>query len=297
MEGKKLTPKKGDNDLYGYVDENEKWVIEPKFDDAWRFIGEFALVELEGKYGFIKTDGTYLAEPKFDDAEFFAWGFAKVELEGKYGFIKTDGTYLVEPKFEEASEFNYNDVAIVKYEGKYGVIDERGNWIIPPKYDEAKVMKDVFDECLNDEGLFPFEDKIGYVELEGKKGYLKADGTYHWAPMSPKKDDKSELWGIVDKDGNWFVKPMYEDIKQWHDFMIIRVGEELRGDDVDITGIMDSNGIWILNPYWNVDDSESGEDYLEVWSDGEVNYFFPNGEIINRDDYYDNEEEYDEDED
>ena len=63
MAEKKLEPKEADNGKYGYVDEKGNWVIEPKFDDAWRFKEGFAKVELDGKYGFIKTDGTYLVEP------------------------------------------------------------------------------------------------------------------------------------------------------------------------------------------------------------------------------------------
>ena len=60
MEEKKLTPKKGDNDLYGFVDEKGNWVIEPKFDEVWDFETGYAPVKINSKFGFIKTDGKYL---------------------------------------------------------------------------------------------------------------------------------------------------------------------------------------------------------------------------------------------
>lgn len=101
MEEKELQYEKADNGKYGYVDGKGNWVIEPKFDDAWRFIGEFAKVELDGKYGFIKTDGTYLVEPQLDEAGAFNEGIAKVKLDGKWGIVKADGTYLAEPIYNE----------------------------------------------------------------------------------------------------------------------------------------------------------------------------------------------------
>ncbi|EMU6300714.1 WG repeat-containing protein, partial [Campylobacter coli] len=44
-----------------------KFVIEPKFDDAWNFNEGLAGVELNGKWGFIDKSGKIVIEPKFDD--------------------------------------------------------------------------------------------------------------------------------------------------------------------------------------------------------------------------------------
>ena len=40
----KLEPKKGDNDLWGFVDEEGKWVIKPRFYDAGPFEYGIAVV-------------------------------------------------------------------------------------------------------------------------------------------------------------------------------------------------------------------------------------------------------------
>ena len=68
----------------------------------------------DGKFGFVDTDGNWAIEPKFDDAEKFINGLAKVKVDGKYGFIKPDGSYLYEPQFLDA--FMWGELGIVKFE-------------------------------------------------------------------------------------------------------------------------------------------------------------------------------------
>ena len=76
----KLEPKKGDNNLWGFVDEEGKWVIKPKFRDAEDFSEGFAAVKLDGKWGYIKSDGKWLVKPRFyRDAGPFEYGIAAVE--------------------------------------------------------------------------------------------------------------------------------------------------------------------------------------------------------------------------
>ncbi|EGQ2639350.1 WG repeat-containing protein, partial [Campylobacter coli] len=55
------------NRRWGFIDRSGKFVIEPKFDDAWNFNEGLAGVELNGKWGFIDKSGKIVIEPKFDD--------------------------------------------------------------------------------------------------------------------------------------------------------------------------------------------------------------------------------------
>ena len=103
----KLKPKEGDNNLWGYVDEEGKWVIKPKFREAHYFIEGFASVTLDYlSYGFIKPDGSWLVKPKFEEVYCFSEGFAKVQLNGKWGYIKSDGKWLVKPRFTMPARLN-----------------------------------------------------------------------------------------------------------------------------------------------------------------------------------------------
>ena len=115
-----LKCKQGENGLYGFVDENDNWVIEPKFDNAWDFSKE---------------------------------GIALVMMNYNFGYIKTNGEFLLEPVHSDASKF-FNGLAIVREEdyGKYGVINEEGEWVIAPQLAQIEVypIGEVDDDEIHD---------------------------------------------------------------------------------------------------------------------------------------------------
>lgn len=59
---KEIILKESDRCLYGYVDETDTWIIEPKFKLAEDFEDGLAKVKLDGKWGSLKADGTYLIQ-------------------------------------------------------------------------------------------------------------------------------------------------------------------------------------------------------------------------------------------
>lgn len=132
----KLEPKKGDNNLWGYVDEEGKWVIKPKFSDAEDFSEGFAAVLLDGKWGYIKSDGKWLVKPRFYDAGSFKYGIAVVEDDDFYVIDKT-GKIALAPG---------EKLSLVKgTNGKYGLgviyddseTESRIRWVIKPQFDEG----------------------------------------------------------------------------------------------------------------------------------------------------------------
>ena len=109
MSEKKLIRKKGDNDLFGFVDDKGNWAIEPKFEEAWEFSDEdsesrgkfsepFAWVKKNGKWQLIDENGIWALGPgeKLDlFKEGDKWGM-KVLGSGKIIFI---------PQYIEAFEW------------------------------------------------------------------------------------------------------------------------------------------------------------------------------------------------
>lgn len=47
------------NGKWGYLDERQNWVIQPKFEDARDFKGGRASVKMGGKWGFIDRRGNW----------------------------------------------------------------------------------------------------------------------------------------------------------------------------------------------------------------------------------------------
>lgn len=55
-----LAPVQTQSGKWGFVNERQEWVIQPRFDDAKEFQGEKAAVRQNGKWGFINKRGEWL---------------------------------------------------------------------------------------------------------------------------------------------------------------------------------------------------------------------------------------------
>lgn len=55
-----LAPVQSTNGRWGYVDEQQRWVIQPRFEDAQEFKGGRAAARQNGKWGFINKRGEWL---------------------------------------------------------------------------------------------------------------------------------------------------------------------------------------------------------------------------------------------
>lgn len=55
-----LAPVQSPNGRWGYVDEKQHWIIQPRFEDAQEFKGGRAAARQNGKWGFINKRGEWL---------------------------------------------------------------------------------------------------------------------------------------------------------------------------------------------------------------------------------------------
>ena len=85
--------------------------------------------------GFMNADQKVIVEPQFEEVGNFTEGLAVVRQNGKYGFIDRTGKFVIQPQFDAVSSF-YNSVAIVhskKVSSKdysfRGYINKKGNFI------------------------------------------------------------------------------------------------------------------------------------------------------------------------
>jgi hypothetical protein len=70
---------------WGYIDKTGKIVINPQFDNAWRFNDGLAKVRFGEKYGFIDKKGKIVINPQFDGIwGEFSEGLIEVRLVNEY---------------------------------------------------------------------------------------------------------------------------------------------------------------------------------------------------------------------
>lgn len=108
----------------------------PRGYEVWYSDG-LAVVRIGQKWGYIDQEFKIVIEPKFEDARSFSEGFGLVVMGyHRYRYLRKDGRYLVESEFEGAYPFKHG-LGSVKKAGKFGLIDPEGHWVLEPKYDGA----------------------------------------------------------------------------------------------------------------------------------------------------------------
>lgn len=75
--GKYAAAKQGG--LWGYIDMNGAWVIEPQYEDAQSFGEDLGAVCIDGKWGFINEKGRVIIEPQYDGAKHLREGVVPVK--------------------------------------------------------------------------------------------------------------------------------------------------------------------------------------------------------------------------
>ena len=143
IKGKKLleqvTPLKHKKGLWGYANDEGKYVIKPVFTEACPFEGNLARVNVDGKWGTISSNGLFIVEPIYESiAEYSADSLAVVNLFSKYGLINAKGQHIQTNCYEEIQYADYGYRGIQN--GKYNTLDSKGAEILPPQFDDMVML-------------------------------------------------------------------------------------------------------------------------------------------------------------
>ncbi|MFA7335295.1 MAG: WG repeat-containing protein [Candidatus Obscuribacterales bacterium] len=198
--------------LWGYIDRTGKFVIPPRFDEAYDFVSGAASAKLKNKDVVIDRNGKVI----------------KKSLSGNYccddviipfhkDIYDESGKKVIAPgaKGVEVHRFNQGLAAFHlpvelgvhfyeqffhgetwgKAEGTYGYINEQGRIVVPPRYTSAANFKDgiaIVEEALTS----------GYLNLSGKL----IDGKMHHATLEPFNDgvgvfQEGGTYKFIDKNG------------------------------------------------------------------------------------------------
>lgn len=93
----------------------------------------FYCIEKGGLYGYIRQDGRAFVEPKYENASDFSEGVAAVSQDKKWGYIDSSFKSVIARRFSSAADF-HNGLAVVSESGKYGIIDRTGAFRLRPIY-------------------------------------------------------------------------------------------------------------------------------------------------------------------
>ena len=93
-----------------------------------------------GKWGYFdiakKNGVTEVIEPRFDEALDFSGNFAPVARRSLWGLVNADGIATCESRFHSMKSVGEGYFAALSDQSKWGVVDQGGSWILDPHYDE-----------------------------------------------------------------------------------------------------------------------------------------------------------------
>lgn len=125
-----------------------------------------------------------------------------------WGYADTNGKIVITPQYKEAGNFFDSPFAIIKENSTYGIIYRTGKILIEPKYDYLEYIG---------EGIFFCRDHAynGFlVDSIGKQ--MNPDTiTFAWPfrkglCIMGKRNGRN---GIIDKNGNYLIKPIFQEIE------------------------------------------------------------------------------------
>lgn len=262
------------NKKWGFIDENGKILIEPKFESVYNFYDGLGYVSIKDenidktKAYKRPTYSYYDGEDHNDDSAYYKWGV-----------IDKKGNWIIKPDFNFIYEFS-EDLAYVNKEGKFGYINKKGEWVITPQFEQKSSLDEICPTYFENGFAEVFKDKK--LNLIDKMGniYLKYDYpfnmnfSFHFNPPSIseeelKKVDFSDLskltfstvgfvnkdrlvvnysqwYGLIDRNFKFILEPKYSFI--YPDFYNKNYLNVRLNDKV---GIADYNGNFILKPIYN----------------------------------------------
>lgn len=255
---------------YGYINNNGQILIEPRFENAYKFAEGLAAVKILNKWGFIDTAGEMVIDPKFDDVWEFSEGLVRVKIGSYWGYSDYKGKLIIEPNYKETWRFSQG-LTSVKIGTRWGYINSTGNLVIKPNFDgtwwftqnlsRVRVGQKWGYIDLKGELAIPlvfdyaweFSEGLACVKVGDHYGYInsKAEivippqyeaGTSFFEGLAAVKI--GQKWGYIDNQGKIFIQPEYSNTRKFSEGLAaVCLGNKW--------GYIDTTGDLVINPQFD----------------------------------------------
>ena len=150
---------------WGIMKTNKTIIFEAIFQDIGTFENGLAYVVKDDLYGLIDLDGKYTIEPKYAQIWYAQAGnWALVTADGKHGFINSDGEVILPIEYDQVFRFQENRAAVMKNE-TWAYINENGKRITAFDYLLAWSYHEDLARAISNQGDAVFINKIGQVQI------------------------------------------------------------------------------------------------------------------------------------
>ena len=205
----------------GVIDQSGAWVVQPLFRSisaADGKIGGFLLGQKEAGDGLSFYDhfGNLVLGP-YSLAFPFADGRARVKSKFGEWIIDSSGNFVVkQPVALDGIGFSDGLIAI-RHDGKLGYMGVDGNIVLEPQYNQGGAFAEGI-AAIELDGRWMFIDKSGRVVAQLPSEVVFAESMSDGLSLvTAKTGPSTRKFGYVGKNGQWAVKPMWDDANPFHD--------------------------------------------------------------------------------
>lgn len=267
-----------DKETWGYIDRTGKWAIEPQYLYAACFINGFAIVQ-------DKDEDFHFITPKGKDAfgkldcktvtPFFE-GYASLYSGDGWGIINTKGEWALASAKDTTSPYKYS-APLIFNEGKcfddFKYIDTSGNTIFEFSEKDRGYTNRLNDGYKDTRPIFKsfHQDRVFYGHrMYDAQGKVLTDFTFNdfkqviiatyqdelifHEDLCAAKDPITHVWGYIDKDGTWVIKPQFEVAYSFSQGLAMVLDPAS-----DNYGFIDKNGDWKIPPRFRQPDDYAGD--------------------------------------
>ncbi len=237
-ERKDLVPFDNQKGLWGYIDyTSHKEVIPPKYDLAYPFINNYAIVGFEEnqqfRFGVIDTLDNYILKPEYKFI-YIENGYIHAKKDNQACLFNTDMKEIIPCIYEDIHSTNSRYFFIQK-NGKWGCYDiQEQREIIPFDYDKFSIYNNIA-RISNDSSSITLDQLIGLkvlnhdnirvidhedkrISVIDKSGKIIFSERYGWAGSPSYKEglmafikrDGNGKWGFIDTNGKQVIPYMYD---------------------------------------------------------------------------------------
>lgn len=217
------------NGKYGYIDQSQKWIFEPQFDEAEHMKNGYAIVarnfDQGKKYTFVNPKGELCVGMWFDEIVSRKEDFVIIRRYHELFKINTQQMSIIESYFLEGSIIKGSPIPVSKEVNgrkKYIYVDDNLNITLDMEFDYAsnfsnsgyaEVEKYGIRRFINKEGDICILNTLEEIEANNKLFMLlpihnERGGNYEWCGLleTPDNDDlflKNVYRLAIRKDGKW----------------------------------------------------------------------------------------------
>ena len=218
--------------LYAYYDKNYNLRIQPKYNEAFAFLGKKAKVQIGINQAFIDEYGTFLVPPGYEKIRIFNDSLFIFEDEDSIGLIRNNCQVVVSAHFNEIGQLSM-DRALAVQDDLIGYIDGTGKVVI-------NIIYETFPNFLK---RGQFKSNLAIVKQKGKFGVIDKQGKVILPISFNEIGDISSLmafskgkgWGFIDLTGKVIIQPEFDYAESFKDGLAIV-------EKMTLQGVIDAKG-------------------------------------------------------